>query len=113
DGQVLAHDQQVGGEIDEAQVIEVLDRVVGQARVGGDGGGVGAHVAEADRVAVGTGVLAAQRAGSAAGTAHVLDHQRLPQDLRHGIAHDARRDVGRPAGGKGDDEDDAALGVGL
>ena len=40
----------------------------------------------------------------AAGTRLVLDDELLAQPLRQPLAHQARHDVGRPAGGKADDD---------
>ena len=91
---------------------KLVRRVVLEVGIERGGGGLRAHVADRDRVAVGRGLGDAGHARGAAGAADVLDHQLLAQRARHVLADDAGDDVGRPARGERHDHGDGLVGVG-
>jgi len=81
----------------EARIHRVHQRVV-----------VGADV---ERVAIGGQALEGGRPHRAAGAIRILDHDRLAEQRRHRIRHDATHDVGGTGDRHGDDQPDGAVGV--
>ena len=76
---------------DQPDRLEVHVRLVGEVGVERDRGGVRAHVAERERVAVGIGARGAGRAGGAAGAADVLDDELLAERRETVLGDDAGR----------------------
>ena len=87
--------------------------LVCEVRIEGDRGGVRAHLAHQDGVAVGIGAHRPGRAGGAAGARDVLHHDLLTERARHMVRRDAGGDVGAAAGRKRHDERDGARRIGL
>ena len=112
-GEILAHHHDAGRRQVDADVIEIGSGVVGQLGAGRHRGRMRAHVAEADRVAIGFGVLAAQRARGATGSGDVLDDDALAEVLAHDFAQDAGRNVRRAACRKRYDQRDWTFRPGL
>ena len=100
------------GEVEEAQCghwREVTQRVVGQLPEQRNRQRVAvAH--QQQGVAIGTGLRHPLRGDDAAGAGPVVDHHRLAQRARHGLAHGARREVGDAAGAERHDQRDRSLG---
>ena len=90
--------------VDQANRLEILQRLVGEVRHQGDRRGVRSNVAEAQRVAVRCGARDAGGAGRAAGAADILDHELLSESLRENVRHDAPGDIGGAAGGERHDQ---------
>ena len=94
-----------------ADRLEIDIGLVGEIRIERDRGGMRAHLAHQDGVAVGIGAHRAGRADGAAGAGDVLDDDLLAQRVRHVIADDAGGDVGRASGRERHDQRDRARGI--
>jgi hypothetical protein len=98
--------------VDHAEVLEVVQRLVGQVAVQRRRGGH-ADVVQQEGVAVGGRLGHLGRTQRAAGTAHVLDDDGLvAQTLAQHFGQVACHLVGGAAGGEGHDDGDGLLGVG-
>ncbi len=104
--EILARDDEDGLIDHEPDRREIGVGLVGKVRIDGDGRGVGSELPHLDGVAVGRGPHRPDRAGGAAGPHHVLDDDLLAERARHVLGDDARRDVGRTAGGERHDHRD-------
>src|SRR5581483_168701 len=78
---------------DEAEIVEILARVVADARIKRRRRRMRAHVPERDRVAIRGRVLAARRADGAAGPADILDDDGLSELPPDAFGEDAAGDV--------------------
>ena len=93
----LAHRQQLRLLGDEPDRLEIGFRVVAKVRIKRRRGGVRAHVAGDQCVAVRSSARGPKRAGGAAGAADILDYELLAEMPREDIGDDAPRDIGGPA----------------
>src|SRR6185295_16618798 len=93
--QVVAAEDRHRHVVDEADVFEVGEGIEAQLPVQGRRGRH-SDVVDEDGVAVGLGVLDQLGGEDAAGARPVLDDDRLPERLGHGLRDDARDGVGRP-----------------
>ena len=110
-GVLLDHEEEreAGHQPDRAEVaVGVVGQLLEQSRVEDEGAVVGGEDGLAVRLGLGGGSRADVRGAARA----VLDHHRLAQLGRHGLAQDARQRVGAAAGGVGDDPVDRAFRVG-
>src|SRR3954469_13172026 len=93
----------MGGEADRLEVALGIILYVGREHGSGD---MGSHAAREQRVAVGMRRSYARASDRAAGTADILDHHGLAEDLPHLLRYDAGDDIARTAGREGYDHVD-------
>ncbi len=104
--QALARDQRTRRFRHQADRLEVGDRVVERLLIERLIVGLGAGIADENRVAVGRRLCDALAAGHAGRGSDVLHDDRLPQQLAHALGLDARVEVDAATGGEGHDERD-------
>ncbi len=97
---------------DETDIVEGVERIIGELAIEGGTGGH-ADVMQQDGVAIRLGARHAASAQRAAGAADVFDKNLLAEILGHGFSDETCDRVGRTTRGERHDHGDRALGIGL
>src|SRR5262249_61225144 len=90
-----------GREVDDADLRKALRRIVFEVRIERRCSRLRAHIPHSDGVAARLRLSSPRHPQGTAGTANILDNDRLSQRARHVFADEASDYVGRSASGKG------------
>src|SRR5262245_4375667 len=109
-GALLRHDR-LWSEVDDAYLRKALRRIVFEVRIERRRCRLRARISDSDRVTVWLGLSSARHPQRAAGTADVLNNNRLPQLARHVFADKAGDHIGRSPGGERHDDGDGLVRI--
>ncbi len=110
-GKILPDDQQFRIFGRQSDRRKILLRIVAEVRIERRRQRIGAEVTGEDRVSVGRRAGGAKRSRGTTGASDILHHEFLAEMAAEDVSDHPARDIGRPAGRKGNDDRDRSGGI--